>query len=205
MTSDFWSLVSSVRVVPVVSLRSPDEAAPLGKALASGGIPIAEVTLRRPDALEGLRRMSEHGDVLVGAGTVRTADQMHAAVDAGARFIVSPCLTDGLIRAASELDVPFVPGAATASEIQCAADAGFGVVKFFPAEANGGLAALRALAEPFFDMRFIPTGGITGASSSGYLDHRQVVAVGGSWMIPRDVRDADDWDAVARCVSEAVR
>lgn len=204
-TTDFWSATAKLRVVPVVSLSSPDEAMPLADALHAGGLPVAEVTLRRPDALEGLRRMAGRGDIIVGAGTVRTRAQLLDAVEAGAQFVVSPCLTDELVEAARDLDLPFVPGVATATEIQRAADAGFDVVKFFPAEANGGLAALRALAEPFYDMRFVPTGGITAETSTAYLAHPSVVAVGGSWMIPRAQRDAGDWVAVTASVALAAR
>lgn len=201
--TDLDSLLRGHRLVPVVGLASTEEAAPLGAALIAGGLPIIEVTLRREGALAALREIAGTEGLLVGAGTVRTPAQMEAAVEAGARFVVSPCLTPGLAAAAHALGVPFLPGAATATEIQTAVDAGFGTVKFFPAEASGGLAALRALAEPFGDVQFVPTGGITNLSASDYLALPQVAAVGGSWMVPTALRAAGDWDAVAIAVRTA--
>ena len=202
---DARSLLVGHRVIPVVSAASADEADQLAESLVRGGLPIAEVTLRRPGALDEIRRVAARGDLLVGAGTVRTARQLHDAVAAGARFVVSPCVTASLLAAAAEHDVPFVPGTATGSEIQQAADSGVRVVKFFPAERIGGYPALAALAEPFHDMWFVPTGGIAEHTAPAYLAHPRVLAVGGSWMLPTVPRAAGDWDAVtdavARCAA----
>jgi 2-dehydro-3-deoxyphosphogluconate aldolase/(4S)-4-hydroxy-2-oxoglutarate aldolase len=175
----------------------------LAEALVLGGLPIIEVTLRTPDALEGLAAMARQPDITAGAGTVRTARQMRDAVSAGAEFVVSPCLTDSLARAAAELGVPFLPGVATATEIQLAADAGFDVVKIFPAEASGGVAALTALADVFVDMRFVPTGGLDHRTAPAYLEHPRVLAVGGGWMVPTAERAAGQWDTVRAAISAA--
>jgi len=201
--TDLATLLRSHRLVPVVGLTSPAEAAPLARALIDGGLPIVEVTLRHEGALETLRAIARTEGLLVGAGTVRTPDQMYDAVEAGARFVVSPCLTPGLAEAARSLGVAFVPGAATATEIQLAVDEGFGLVKFFPAEASGGVAALRALAEPFRDVMFLPTGGITSLSAPDYLALPQVVAVGGSWMVPAALRVTADWQGIATAIRTA--
>jgi len=189
------------RVVPVCTLRSVDEAERLGEALVAGGLPLAEVTLRSPDALEGLAAMARVPGLTVGAGTVRTATQLRAAAAAGATFAVSPCLTPPLAAAARALALPFVPGVATPSEIQLAVDAGFQTVKFFPAEASGGVRTLRALTDVFRDVDFMPTGGINQDTAHDYLALDRVVAVGGSWMLPGAERTAGDWDAVTRAVA----
>jgi 2-dehydro-3-deoxyphosphogluconate aldolase/(4S)-4-hydroxy-2-oxoglutarate aldolase len=179
------------------------EVEPLASALTQGGLPLVEITLRSPDALQCLAAMASRSGLVVGAGTVRTAEQMHAAVDAGAAFVVSPCLTDELAAAAVKLGVAFLPGVATATEIQRAADAGFTTLKFFPAEALGGLRTLAALAEPFHDLNFVPTGGITDVTARAYLTHPQVGAVGGGWMVPAQQRSAGEWDAVTATVMVA--
>ena len=198
------SLLSGFRCIPVCTLRSPGEAASLGRALVAGGLPLVEVTLRTPDALDGLVAMTGIEGLLVGAGTVRTADQLRAVQDAGAAFAVSPCLTDPLADAARAAGLPFLPGVATATEVQHAVDAGFDTVKLFPAQASGGIAALRALAEVFPDVSFVPTGGITQQSAVEYLAHPQVRAVAGSWMLPRAAREAGDWAAVTRAIEACV-
>lgn len=195
------SVLGGHRVVPVCGLRSPQEAERLAQALLDGGLPLIEVTLRTPDALDSLRAMAAVPGLTVGAGTVRTAEQLDAVQAAGAQFAVSPCLTRGLVRAARSSDLPLVPGVATASEIQRAIDDGFGLLKFFPAEASGGLPALRSLAEVFPEARFMPTGGISAASAPAYLAHPQIEAVGGSWMLPLSAREAGDWDLVTRTVA----
>lgn len=194
-------LLGDHRVVPVCSLRSPDEAADLGAALVAAGLPIVEVTLRSDDALEGLIAMTRVPGLTVGAGTVRTVAQLHAVLEAGAAFVVSPCLTASLAAAARDVAVPFIPGVATPSEIQTAVDAGFQTVKFFPAEASGGVPMLKALAEVFRDVRFMPTGGITDRTAPDYLAIEQVVAVGGSWMLPPAAREAGDWEKVREAIA----
>ena len=190
-------------VVPVCGLLSPEEAGPLAAALVTGGLPLIEVTLRTPWSLASLEEMARQPGILVGAGTVRTPAQMESAVRAGASFIVSPCLTIDLAAAAADLDIPFLPGVATPSEIQRACDLGLSTVKFFPAESSGGAAAVCALAQPFYDVTFVPTGGITADSAPSYLAIPQVAAVGGGWMVPTQLREAHEWDTVAEAVSAA--
>lgn len=192
-------------VIPLCGLSTPAEAAPLADALLAGGLALVEITLRTPDALDGLAALAAVEGLTVGAGTVRTADQLRRAVDAGASFVVSPCLTDGLAAAALDAGVPFLPGAVTSTEIQLAVDAGFRTLKFFPAEASGGLTTLRALADVFPDVSFVPTGGISAESAARYLAHPQVVAVGGSWMLPRALRDAGDWAGVTAEIAACSR
>ncbi|BBH17558.1 ketohydroxyglutarate aldolase [Nocardioides baekrokdamisoli] len=201
------TMLEGFRTIPVCTLRSPAEARPLGEALVAGGLPVVEVTLRTPDALAGLAEMCKVPGLTVGAGTVRTAQQMHEVLEAGAAFAVSPALTASLADAAHALGLPFIPGVATPTEIQTAVDAGFDTVKFFPAEASGGVRALKALTDVFVDVRFMPTGGITQDSARDYRALDQVFAVGGSWMLPLAAREAEDWEAVrlavAACVASA--
>jgi 2-dehydro-3-deoxyphosphogluconate aldolase/(4S)-4-hydroxy-2-oxoglutarate aldolase len=190
-------------VIPVSGLSSPDEAGPLAEALRVGGLPLIEVTLRTPTSLASLEAMARQRGILVGAGTVRTPAQLGAAVRAGASFVVSPCLTAGLAAAAAAFGVPLLPGVATSTEIQIAVDLGFSTVKFFPAESSGGAAAVAALAQPFHDVTFVPTGGITSATAPGYLALPSVAAIGGAWMLPASARQEGDWQSVAQSVSAA--
>lgn len=185
------------RVVPVVVLDDVDRADALGAALVAGGLPVAEVTFRSPAAAGVLRRLADRGDLAVGAGTVLTAEQVDLAHSSGARFVVSPGLSAAVIDRCRVLGVPVLPGVSTASEIMQALDLGLDLVKFFPAEPNGGLPAIRALAAAFRQVRFVPTGGITADLAPSYLAHPAVAAVGGSWMVPPDLLAAGRWDEVS--------
>ncbi|GIF64080.1 ketohydroxyglutarate aldolase [Asanoa ishikariensis] len=190
------------RVVPVVVLRDPAHADALGDALVAGGLPVAEVTFRTPEAATVLRRLARRGDLVVGAGTVLTAGQVDLAYEAGARFVVSPGLSADVVRRCQALDLPVIPGASTATEIMAALDLGLDTVKFFPAEACGGLPTVKALSAAFPQVRFVPTGGITERNAPSYLDHPAVAAVGGSWMVAPDLLAAGKWDEVtARCAA----
>lgn len=190
------------RVIPVVVLDDPAKADDLGAAMVAGGLPIAEATFRSPQAVAVLARLATNPDLVVGAGTVITAAQVDQAQHAGARFVVSPGLSPAVVRRCQQLGMPVFPGVATPSEIIQAIDLGLDTVKFFPAEANGGLASIKALAAAFPQVRFIPTGGITAASAPGYLAHPSVAAVGGSWMVAPDLLAAGDWAEVsARCAA----
>lgn len=190
------------RVVPVVVLDDPGRADDLGAALVAGGLPVAEATFRTPEAASVLRRLAERPDLLVGAGTVVTAAQVDQAHDAGARFVVSPGLSVAVVRRCQELGLPVFPGVSSATEIIAALDLGLDTLKFFPAEANGGLPTIKALSAAFPQVRFVPTGGITAASAPSYLDHPAVAAVGGSWMVAPDLLAAGRWDEVtARCAA----
>lgn len=196
--------LADFRIVPVVVIDDASHADPLADALVEAGLPCAEITFRTSAGEAALRTMSERGDIVVGAGTVLTDTQVDRAVDAGATFIVSPGLSLSVVSRAREHGVVPLPGVATGSEIQAAVGAGLSAVKFFPAEQLGGLSMLNALSAPFPDLRFLPSGGITMANASTYLDHPAVFAVGGSWMVPRDLIAAGDFDAVRRMAAEAV-
>lgn len=170
-------------VVPVLVIEDPAQARPIAEALVAGGLRALEVTLRTPAALEVIAEMAAVEGAVVGAGTVLTEAQLDAVIGAGTRFIVAPGLTERLSRAAIERDIPYLPGIATASDLMRGLDLGLTHFKFFPAEASGGTAALQALAGPFGEARFCPTGGITAASAPGYLALDPVLCVGGSWLV----------------------
>lgn len=196
------TLLGPHRVVPVVVLDDVARADDLGAALVAGGLPVAEVTFRTPNAVEVLRRLAGNGELLAGAGTVLTAEQVDQAHDAGARFVVSPGLSAEVVHRCRALGLSVLPGVSTASEIMQALDLGVDLVKFFPAEYCGGLPAIRALAAAFPQLRFVPTGGITAGSAPAYLAHPAVAAVGGSWMVPAALLAAGRWDKVmALCMS----
>ncbi|MCO8276172.1 bifunctional 4-hydroxy-2-oxoglutarate aldolase/2-dehydro-3-deoxy-phosphogluconate aldolase [Actinoplanes sp. TRM 88003] len=190
------------RVVPVVVLDDPEAADDLGAALVAGGLPVAEATFRTPQAALVLRRLAQREDLIVGAGTVLTARQVDRAHEAGARFVVSPGLSAEVVRRCQALGLPVIPGVSTASEIMAALDLGLDTVKFFPAEASGGLPTIKALYAAFPQVRFVPTGGITAESAPAYLAHPAIAAVGGSWMVAPDLLAAGKWDEVtARCAA----
>lgn len=192
------------RLVPVIVIEHRAAAEPLAAALVAGGLRCAEVTFRTEAAEAALRAMAQDSRLLVGAGTVVRPDQVERAVAAGAAFIVSPGFNPAVVRRCQELKVPVFPGVATASELMSALEAGVEVVKFFPAEALGGVAMLKALAAPFPGVRFIPTGGITAAHLPGYLSQPSVLAVGGSWMVAPKLIAAGAWDEISRLTAEAV-
>jgi 2-dehydro-3-deoxyphosphogluconate aldolase/(4S)-4-hydroxy-2-oxoglutarate aldolase len=193
-----------VRVVPVIVLDDAAAAGPLAAALVDGGLPVAEVTFRTAAAERALAAMASDQRLLVGAGTVISPEQVDRAFDAGARFIVSPGFSAAVVERALALGLPVLPGVATATDIMSAIAAGLSTVKFFPAETVGGVAALRALAAPFPHVRFVPTGGITAASLAAYLAMPSVLAVGGSWMVSRELIGAGRYDEVSRLCAQAV-
>lgn len=196
-------LVTENRIVPVVVINQATSAESLGEALVAGGIPVAEVTFRTDAAPETIRRMSRNADLLVGAGTVITVDQVDQAVDAGAKFIVSPGFSAAVVLRARQHGLPVFPGAVTPTEIMAALDLGLTTLKFFPANIYGGPAALKALGAPFPQVRFIPTGGVSVDNLAAYLSMPNVAAVGGSWMVPPDVIDAGDMATIQRLCAEA--
>lgn len=196
--------LSAARLVPVVVLDDAASAGGLAGALVEGGLPVAEVTFRTAAAAEAIRVMSADRRMLVGAGTVLTPAQVDEAVDAGARFVVSPGFSRAVVDRCAERGVLALPGTVTASEVMLALEAGLSTVKFFPAGTSGGAAAISALAAPFGGVRFVPTGGIGPANLAEYLAVEAVAAVGGSWMVPRTTIAAGDFDAVASLVAEAV-
>jgi 2-dehydro-3-deoxyphosphogluconate aldolase / (4S)-4-hydroxy-2-oxoglutarate aldolase len=195
---------SEARLLPVVVLNDAADGAPLGEALLAGGLACVEVTLRTDAAAAAIKAMSSFEELLVGAGTVVTAEQVDRAVDAGARFVVSPGFGPSVVRRCQELGVPVFPGVASATEIMMALDAGLHTVKFFPAEQLGGAAMVKALAAPFKSVKFIPTGGVTTANLADYLALPAVLAVGGTWMVAADLLAARDWAAVTSRTAAAV-
>ncbi len=185
-------------VIPVLVVEEAVYARPVAEALVRGGLRVLEVTLRTPAALEVIKEMSKVDGAIVGAGTVLSAADADRSVEAGARFLVSPGLTDKVARAAGERDVPFLPGVSSAGDIMRGLDLGLNRFKFFPAEAAGGLAALKSLAAPFGDVRFCPTGGVTAETAPAWLAHVAVLCVGGSWLVPPGAPDPESIVAAAR-------
>lgn len=201
-TSD--SLLSLVPVVPVVVIDDLAHAVPVARALVEGGLPVIELTLRTPVALDAIEAIAaEVPEILVGAGTIVAPGQVKQAVDAGAQFLVSPGATPALLSAMASSGVPFLPGTATVSEALAVLEAGFTEMKFFPAEASGGAAFLRSIASPLPAARFCPTGGITAASAASYLALPNVGCVGGSWLTPADALAAGDWARVTELARAA--
>lgn len=196
--------LSAARLVPVVVLDDAAHADSLAGALVDGGLPVAEVTFRTAAAADAIRAMADRGDILVGAGTVLTADQVDQAVAAGAKYVVSPGLSRAVVERCQEHGVLPLPGAVTATEIQAALELGLDTVKFFPAGTSGGAPAIKALSAPFTGVRFVPTGGVGPANLAEYLEIGAVAAVGGSWMAPRDLVAAGNFAEITRLTAEAV-
>jgi 2-dehydro-3-deoxyphosphogluconate aldolase/(4S)-4-hydroxy-2-oxoglutarate aldolase len=198
------SLLDVVPVMPVVVLHRLEDAVPVARALVAGGLPAIELTLRTPVALDAIRKIADEvPDILVGAGTIVRPEQAERAAAAGARFLVSPGATPGLLSAMAATGLPFLPGTATVSEVLAVLEAGFTEMKFFPAEAAGGVPYLRSIAAPVPDARFCPTGGINRATASSYLSLPNVGCVGGSWLTPPDALAAGDYDRVEDLARDA--
>lgn len=203
-TEALLSILKSQPVMPVLIIERVEDAVPLARALAAGGLKAIEVTLRTPVALEAIRAIAEQSpDTLVGAGTILSPEDYDAAVKAGSKFIVSPGATPALFAAAKASDVPFLPGTSSASEIMLAREAGLRVVKFFPAEQSGGAPFLKAISSPIADMKFCPTGGISLKNANDYLSLPNVVCVGGSWVAPKELVVAGDWAGITKLAAEA--
>ena len=177
-------ILAAAPVIPVLVIERAEHAVAIAEALVAGGLPVLEVTLRTPAALEAIRAMAGVPGAIAGAGTVLDPGQLRDAIDAGARFAVSPGLTDRLGSAAVDSGIPYLPGVANAGDIMRARELGFSRLKFFPAEASGGVPALKAMSAVFADVRFCPTGGITRENARSWLDLPSVACVGGSWLVP---------------------
>jgi len=201
---DTLSALAEARLVPVVVLDDAADASALGDALVAGGLPVAEVTFRTAAAADAIRVLTDRGDVLVGAGTVLTVEQVDQAVAAGASYVVSPGTSRAVVERCHEHGVLALPGAVTATEIQAALELGLTTVKFFPAGTSGGAPAIAALAAPFGGVRFVPTGGVSPANLHEYLALPSVTAVGGSWMVPRDRIRARDTAGITELTAAAV-
>ena len=200
------SLLDRVPVIPVVVLHDVAHAVPVARALVDGGIPVVELTLRTPVALDAIEAIAtEVPEILVGAGTIVAPGQAKDALSAGAQFLVSPGTTDGLAAAMQDTGLPHLPGAATVSEVLRLIELGYSEMKFFPAEASGGVDFLKSISSPVPQARFCPTGGITASSAAAYLSLPNVGCVGGSWLTPADALVAGDWDRVTGLAREAQR
>ena len=198
--------ISDIGIVPVIAIDDAEKAVPLAKALAAGGLPVAEVTFRTAAGEAAIRAISrEVPEMLVGAGTVLTHDQLDRALDAGARFIVSPGFNPDMVRYGLSKGALMVPGTATPGEMEQAMALGLEVVKFFPAEQNGGVAKLKALAGPYKTLKWMPTGGVNAKNLADYLAFDQIVACGGTWMVKKDLIEGERWDEITRICREAVQ
>ncbi len=203
-TLDPTPLFGGVRVIPVLTIERAATAAPLARALVAGGLEVIEVTLRTAVALDAVRAIARDvPKAVVGVGTITAPTDIEAAINAGARYLVSPGTPSALAEAFVRASVPVVPGCATVSEAMALSARGFRVLKFFPAEASGGVRWLEAVAAPLPDLRFCPTGGINLSNVGAYLALRNVVAVGGSWMVPKDAVANGDFARVQKLASDA--
>jgi len=198
--------IKNIGIVPVVVLDDAEDAKPLAKALLDGGLPCAEVTFRTEAAEESIKMINEEfPEMLLGAGTVLTTEQVDRAVSAGAKFIVSPGLNPDIVKYCVEKSIPIVPGIASPSEIEIALSFGLEVVKFFPAEASGGLNMIKALSAPYTTMKFMPTGGINEKNIQSYLAFDKIVACGGSWMVKNELISRKEFDKIKELTKQAVQ
>ena len=203
-TETLLKFLNGQPVIPVLKIDRIADAVPLARALVKGGLPAIEITLRTPDALDAIRLVvDEVPDAIVGVGTVLSGDDFANAIDAGARFIVSPGTTHELLDVANQSEVPFLPGATTPSEIMAMRDEGYEILKFFPAEQSGGTAFLKAIASPLSGIRFCPTGGISMKNAADYLALPNVICVGGSWVAPDAELAAGNWTHIEQLAREA--
>ena len=202
----FSEIVYEAGIVPVVVLNNVEDAVPLAKALLNGGIDFMEITFRTECAAECISVISkEVPEVMVGAGTVLNVKQAKMAVESGARFIVSPGIDEETVRWALDNDIPVIPGAVTPTEIMKAVSLGLRTVKFFPADVYGGIKAIKALAAPFGQVKFLPTGGVSENNLAEFIGNKSVCAVGGSWVCKKDDVLNHDWDKITALASNAVK
>ena len=202
--NDVLSRIAALRIVPVISIEQSADATSLGDALLAGGLPIAEVTFRTDAAEQSIRLLASRTDLLVGAGTVLNVDTAKRAVDAGAKFIVSPGFNPKVVSWCVKAGVTITPGTATPTDIEMALDHGLTVVKFFPAEPLGGLNMLKAIAAPYGMMRFIPTGGMGPENLGEYLKFPKIIACGGSWMATKELIASKRFDQITQLTRQAV-
>lgn len=206
MSMEMEAKIGALGVVPVVVLQDAKDAVPLAKALCQGGLPCAEVTFRTAAAAESIQKMTqEFPEMLVGAGTVLTTEQVDAAVAAGAKFIVSPGFDPEIVDYCLEKQIPVFPGCITPSEVAQAVKRGLRVVKFFPAQQFGGVATIKALAAPYVGLKFMPTGGVSAKNLKEFLECKSIAACGGSWMVKGDLIEAGNFEEIERLTAEAVK
>ncbi|WP_107851674.1 bifunctional 4-hydroxy-2-oxoglutarate aldolase/2-dehydro-3-deoxy-phosphogluconate aldolase [Oceanimonas marisflavi] len=197
--------IAQLKILPVIAVDKAEDILPLGKVLAENGLPAAEITFRSDAAAEAIRLLREaQPDMLIGAGTVLNREQVLAAKEAGASFVVSPGFNPNTVRACQELGMPIIPGINNPSTIEAALEMGLTTVKFFPAEASGGVKMIKALLGPFGQLTIMPTGGIGVNNIKDYLAIPGVIACGGSWMVDKKLVNAGNWDEIARLTREAV-
>lgn len=206
MMNEVLKKIGAIGIVPVVKIDDAKDAVPLAKALCEGGLPCAEITFRTAAAEEAIKAIvAAYPDMLVGAGTVLTTEQVDRAVNAGATFIVSPGLNPKIVKYCVDKGIPVTPGCANPSDVEQAIQLGLDVVKFFPAEAAGGLNMIKAMAAPYVGMKFLPTGGINAKNLNEYLSYNKILACGGSWMVKGDLINAGDFDQIRQMTREAVQ
>ena len=203
--NDVLKKINAIGIVPVVAIDNAKDAVPLAKALCEGGLPCAEVTFRTAAAEDAIKAMRQaYPDMLIGAGTVLTTEQVDRAVNAGATFIVSPGLNPKVVKYCVDKNIPVTPGCANPSDVEQAIELGLEVVKFFPAEAAGGIEMIKAMSAPYGNIKFMPTGGINAKNLRDYLDFPKIIACGGSWMVKKDLINNGDFDTIRDMTKEAV-
>lgn len=204
--NEILKTISNIGIVPVVAINDASKAVPLAKALVAGGLPTAEVTFRTAAAEDAMRAITaEVPEMLVGAGTVLTPDQLDRALDAGSKFIVSPGFNPEMVKYGLSKGALMLPGTATGGEMEQAMALGLDVVKFFPAEQNGGIAKIKALAGPYKKLKWMPTGGVNTKNLMDYLSFDQIVACGGTWMVKPELIENEKWDEITAICKEAVK
>lgn len=204
MTTTIKEIMNTSPVIPVMVINKLEHAAPLANALVEGGLKVLEITLRTPVALDAIKKIkSEVSGAIVGAGTIINRETLEQAVAAGSEFLVSPGITENLIDAALKSGIPILPGVTSPGEVMRLMEKGITEMKFFPAEAAGGIPMLKAIGAPLPQATFCPTGGVNPKNAIEYLALKNVACVGGSWMAPADLVDAEDWDEIKRRAGEA--
>ncbi|MCX2961183.1 bifunctional 4-hydroxy-2-oxoglutarate aldolase/2-dehydro-3-deoxy-phosphogluconate aldolase [Rodentibacter caecimuris] len=192
-------------IIPVITIQDLKDAVPLARALVSAGVKVLEITLRTNYSLEAIRQIKESvPNLIVGAGTVTTEEQYTQVVEVGAQFVISPGVTQSLLQKSQDYTVPFIPGVATPSELMLAAEYGLKFVKFFPAEMNGGMKALQAFSGPFAKMKFCPTGGVNEKNYLDYLALKNVLCVGGTWFVPKELIEKGDFEQIHQLAKQAI-
>ena len=204
MTDTILKQIAEIGIVPVIAISDTEKAVPLAKALIAGSIPCAEITFRTAEGEECIRRIaSEVPEILIGAGTVLTTEQARRAIDAGAKFIVTPGFNPKVVSYCVNHGIPIVPGCSNPSDMEAAIELGIDVIKFFPAEQAGGLAYIKAVAAPYTNLRFMPTGGINTENLGKYIGFNRVLACGGSWMVAKELIDCGNFDKITVLCKEA--
>lgn len=203
--SSITEQLQALKVIPVIAIEQAEDIIPLGAALANNGLPVAEITFRSAAAVDAIRLLRKaYPEMLIGAGTVLNREQVIAAKDAGATFIVSPGFNPNTVKTCQDLDIPIIPGVNNPSTIEAALEMGLTTLKFFPAEASGGTAMIKALLAPYTQLKLMPTGGISTHNINEYLAIPRVIACGGSWMVDKKLIAEKQWEEIGRLTREAV-